>query len=228
MKKILFKPYLLQPVMDGSKTQTRRLSGLEHINADPNLEFSHDRGDGYFCFKHADYSKGKNVMNPIIAKPKYSVGEVVYVGEAWGVGTRPHPVHGWVDGFEYKADEAGLDGHEDLPLYTNDDINWEEYESKRGDWKSPMFMPEAAARTFLKITSVRPERIKDISEEDCFAEGITPPLLHTIHYQSPHKSEQNFDSPQDAFFALVQAANKKKVDLNHYVWVYGIELVEKP
>jgi hypothetical protein len=35
-----------------------------------------------------------------------------------------------------------------------------------------MFMPKWAARTWLEIAEVRVERVQDISEEDCIAEGV--------------------------------------------------------
>lgn len=40
------------------------------------------------------------------------------------------------------------------------------------NWLSPIHLPEIAARGFIKIISVRVERLKDISEADVLAEGL--------------------------------------------------------
>ncbi|WP_221411333.1 hypothetical protein, partial [Apibacter sp. B3239] len=39
-------------------------------------------------------------------------------------------------------------------------------------WKSSTHMPKEAARTFLKVTDVRVERLQDIIEEEAMQEGI--------------------------------------------------------
>jgi hypothetical protein len=41
-------------------------------------------------------------------------------------------------------------------------------------WRSPRFMPKAAARLFLEVKNVRVERLQAITEEDARAEGILP------------------------------------------------------
>jgi len=39
-------------------------------------------------------------------------------------------------------------------------------------WRSPLFMPERAARIFLELTAVRVQRLQDISETDAINEGV--------------------------------------------------------
>lgn len=39
--------------------------------------------------------------------------------------------------------------------------------------RSPLFMPKWAARDWLRVTDLKVERLQEISEEDCVAEGIT-------------------------------------------------------
>jgi hypothetical protein len=94
------------------------------------------------------------------------------VRETWGIGCRPHPYSGWVDGVEYKADELFIDDDKiSLPLNVIDDRDLYKYED--GGWKSPIFMPRWASRLSLEVTNIRCERLQEITEEDAVAEGIT-------------------------------------------------------
>lgn len=49
------------------------------------------------------------------------------------------------------------------------------------NWRPSIFMPMWAARIDLLILRVRVERLQDISEEDCIAEGIIRGTFHTIY-----------------------------------------------
>ena len=82
----------------------------------------------------------------------HKVGDILYVKEGYIK----------IDGsYCYRADEQP-----ETVLIT--------MESYKYKWRSPMYMPQAAARYFLQVAMVRVERLQDITEADAKAEGIEP------------------------------------------------------
>lgn len=76
-------------------------------------------------------------------------------------------------------------------------------------------MPEWAARIFLEITSLRVERLQNISEADAVAEGITPEdVLRT-----------KVPTARDAFRYLFRDMGDIDWDDNPLVWVIGFKRV---
>lgn len=83
----------------------------------------------------------------------------------------------------------------------------------------------------IKITKIRIERLQDISEDDCFKEGIVERyitagvvgyFLDTRLYSKPV-----FRTPREAFAALIDKVSGKGTwDSNPYVFVYDFELVK--
>lgn len=87
----------------------------------------------------------------------------------------------------------------------------------------------------IKITSVRIERLQDISDEDCLREGIshyTPAdgqdTESGFGFQSSKGGLFLFDTARDAFATFIDKVSGKGTwESNPYVWVYDFELKSK-
>lgn len=217
MKKILFNQCLIPSVMDRTKTKTRRL--IKPQPDGPLLGKCQTSSIQEMIGAYTWLAPGDNFYVP---KPRYQVGEVVYVGEAWM--RVPGEVARELLREEVVSDRFIVSHQFKEPWFLTGHYGLK--------WKSPMFMPQEAARTFLKITDVRAERICDISEEDCIAEGVEKIESMVSAWTIPVKlfsSNEFYSSAQEAFFALLRYVNKgKAVDLNDWVWVYTFERTEKP
>lgn len=149
MKPIIFSTPMVQAILAGKKSQTRRVIKPQPqyiMCKHPELGTWHDGGEGT-----NRYTGG---YGSIIA-PKYAVNDVLWVRETWN--------GDWCDHVIYKADggSAKAAGYSAEPK-----------------WKPSIHMPKAVARLFLRVTDIRVEQIQDISYDngDIWAEGI--PATH--------------------------------------------------
>lgn len=205
MKPILFSTPMVQAILDGRKTMTRKVikeSTIKHIWNVGNFILSAD---------------GKVMSSDLIVEQysKYKVGDVLYVREAWGLryfGTSQY--------WHYKSN---------IP-FNKDDIVYrascgDEYSHNGLDsyflvdkiWKPSIHMPKEHARIFLRVTNVRVERLQDISEDDCLKEGM--PI-----------EEKGLDVFLLWWMPLWNSTAKEgyKWKDDPYVFVYEFERVEKP
>ena len=99
----------------------------------------------------------------VIPAPRYKVGEVVYIKEAYG-----RWGHWNKNKFVAVSNTmAGIRYLDNRPPFLETD------RTQTGWFKrSPLFMPEWAARDFIKFTKIKAERLQDIGFRDCEAEGI--------------------------------------------------------
>ena len=115
-------------------------------------------------------------------------------------------------------------------VYKADEQDWRQYEGWK--WNSSLFMPFAAARIFLRIKSVRVERLQDISYEDAVHEGIyTDYPSETPVWSHDWKDYLGGESDLDAYgsFAnLWKSINGPEswAD-NPWVWVVEFERITK-
>src|SRR5690606_30504160 len=147
IRPILFSTPMVQAILDGRKTQTRRTKGLEEIN-----DFL--KGDPHnYSFLEQKYFNGRleqriNVANQFfVIHPKVNIGDIFWVRETFM--DAPNFEDWGGEKYYYKASKS--------EQFLNE---W------KGNWKPSIFMPKEACRIFLKVTNMRVERLKDISEED--------------------------------------------------------------
>jgi hypothetical protein len=204
---ILFSTPMIQAILEGRKTQTRRVVKLPK-EVDPNHfdKASSPIGTGEFTIVHWPYDHYELVT---IKCPYGQVGDVLWVRETWAavgcIGGHPYEHI-----YQYKAD------------FPNG--NW----SGGADWcfegwKPSIHMPYAACRLKLEITNIRVERLQDISDEDAMSEGVgeheigCPELRELDGYPKCKCGDLSY---VDSFQKLWQSINgPESWDNNPWVWV---------
>lgn len=217
MQKIMFndKYLLTKAVLEGRKTQTRRIlkSPSPYKNTDiafPVGWINEDEPEkdplyGAFCWVNKDNPQEHTDW----VKPQFRVGEVVAVAQSY-----------------------------------KDASNWalvkdcREFEGKDpwllAGWNNKMFVKAELMPHQIRITGVRLQRLQNISDEDCLAEGI---IKNATKYCFKQKVKQttgdvltfsvNFDTPREAYAALIDKISGKGTwDSNPWVWAYTFKLVK--
>lgn len=213
MKKIMFndKYSLTQAVLDGRKTMTRRVCKYDRPNETYDIVFP--------VFEPNDYDNDGNIVSPLNYAfgwkndkgdftgwniPKYKVGEVVAIAQSYSdCGNMP----------DY---ELGEDGYPIMP--------------KRSGFFNKMFVRADLMPHHIRITDIKIERLQNISDEDCFKEGIFK--WDTGQKDIPFYSFHNADIPdyndsRDAFAELIDKVSGKGTwASNPYAFVYEFELID--
>ena len=208
-KPILFSTEMVQAILEGRKTQTRRIvkpqptlgNGTWDVR---NLDEFFDENGKYCCIPKINTVEVKSV--------KIKPGDILWVRETWQT-TYNESTNNW-DSI-YKAD-GGFWIDDDGPM----------------KWKPSIFMPRKYARIFLEVTNVRVERLRDISESDAYKEGFGPVI--TEEYPAPgkfvnHLNKHHMFTAIDSFASMwVKLNGTGAWKANPWVWVYEFKVVEKP
>ncbi|MDK0685153.1 hypothetical protein P5F08_03680 [Clostridium perfringens] len=227
MKPILFNTAMVRAILDGEKTCTRRIIKRTPSNDTPSgfgfwREFNETDKKWYI----KDYTHGCVWWeeNEYIRKfSKFHVGDILYVRETWANTWTPD---GEV-GFVYKADGEP----KNFPYWGN---------AKRGKhevWMPSIHMPKEAARVFLKVISVRAERLKDIDEEQAKKEGARKqswyqPFGTKIEDEQKYvgslvNHKINYKTGFADIWDRTVKEEKYSWEGNPWVWVIEFERVEK-
>ena len=175
---ILFNGEMVRAILDGRKTQTRRV--VKNSNGDYNA----------------------HGIQTLFRCPLGQPGDRLWVRETWQVakesldyetgceydlfpwdaelyGNPEEHLHGNPRGGTKAALFYKADGEERNPgnFYDAIGVNGKTLLKKEINWRPSIHMPRWASRITLEITGVRVERLQDISAEDAKAEGVQPPNL---------------------------------------------------
>jgi uncharacterized protein YhfF len=215
---ILFSTEMVQAILAGRKTQTRRLIKPQPRLMNDEIPMPIELDVFSQRIKKLAKTGRTNLFTTgmIGPKPKYEVGDILWVPETFCRVMLEH-AHDLLEG----ARDRSL-----IAYKANFHPDWMEYAKEKYGykWKPPLFMPREAARIFLKVTEVRVERLQDISEEDARAEGAE----RGIFREGPNTLKGEFQlelnnhaSYINGFKFIWQIINGKKCpwDSNPYVWV---------
>lgn len=92
-----------------------------------------------------------------------------------------------------------------------------------------MFVKPELMAHYIKITGVDFERLQDISDADCLAEGIMydPKGVAKYGYRFGEGKSKWYRTPKDAFSSLIDKVSGKGTwDSNPYVYVFTFKLVD--
>lgn len=216
-KPILFSGAMVRALLDGSKTQTRRI-----ITPEPSLVH-------LGCpvkFTPQDAKLGR--VGQVISCPFGAMGDQLWVRETWGnvshslddddnviewIPNRPAtPINEMPYGRGYYC------GH---VIYRADgEFEWADDDGdaeSRSLWHPSIHIPRAASRIQLEITGVRVERLQDISEQDAVAEGIG---LTQAAIGVPMTRPDHMPMPIFMYKSLWESLNGPgSWDANPWVWV---------
>lgn len=220
MQKMMFndKYGLTKAVLDGRKTQTRRIIKIkdddlcrfkeEYYNASFDLLDGKDLIEAYFV----------NNLKKIPCK----VGEIVAVAQSYKVVS---------DNISQTPSKERAEFYckimktcypkEEIPRDTED----------ISGWTNKMFVKPELMPHQIRITNVRIESLNDISDNDCLAEGIEFDCKAQSFYCGFNNSTNSKiwlgHTPREAYAALIDKVGKKgDWESNPYVFVYDFELIK--
>jgi hypothetical protein len=199
---ILFSAAMVRALLEGRKTQTRRIITPQPIDHDfgpggvvPALTGKHVRGF---------IAIGASVANGMIGAlncPYGKRGDRLWVRETYSHGPVFNADQDYSTRLRFRANEH------DSPLPSGQ------------KWRPSIFMPRWASRITLEVTEVRVQRLHEISEDDALAEGVS---------WEPGEQEQNVrkwaekQTARMRFADLWDGINGDRADWDANPWVWAI------
>ena len=203
---------LTQAVLDGRKTQTRRIMKGKPLFPSDEIESAGVLGDEVQIIANGGESL-------ITMKLPFRVGEVVAVAQSYC---------SIADELENCNNATCAAHYEKNVQKASEYISWMEHPG----FNNKLFVAADRMIHKIRITDVRVEKLQDISDEDCLKEGIIKGRCGSedTHFMDAYyipNDIQPYCTPCGAFAHLINKVSRKDVwQENPYVFVYDFELVK--
>lgn len=201
---ILFSGAMVHAILEGRKTQTRRVIKFARVPYEP------DSHNVWKCWNGSpskgnwshQWQDGDLVLRCPYGKP----GDRLWVRETF---IPDPPIDGWSGDISWNGcgrPISGVPEHYRSPEHCIFRASWDGSDLK---WRPGIHMPRWASRLTLQITKIRAERVQQITNEDAQAEGCDFRISKTPNYAN-------------AFAILWDSINAKRGfswEVNPWVWV---------
>lgn len=207
---VLFNGEMVRAVLEGRKTQTRRIvKDLSYVDDEGNT-IQRPTPDQWYpeALQYCPYGY---------------IGDRLWVRETWCQAVDPDTSRPYdPPRAHYRSDgnEVYLDDGDGFTAYREDG-------TECSPWKASIHMPRWASRILLEVTAVGVERVQDISERDAVAEGIGRSGVGWKNYGVD--PQVMFCNPVNSFISLWDSINAAKGygwDANPWVWVVEFKVLE--
>lgn len=185
---ILFSAPMVRAILDGTKTQTRRLVKSPAKNMQrAGMQVIKHRAPGDPWYKDCVWSMrdksgvwGDYTHDRFMSLCPYGEpGDRLWVREAFA----PCAIYGApvrIDAASYAVLADGTQVYRDPRQVFAGLAKYSPGAFDHIKWRPSIHMPRWASRLTLEVTSVRVERLHDISEDDARAEGVRPKDAHVV------------------------------------------------
>jgi hypothetical protein len=248
LKGILFSTPMVDAINEDRKTMTRREMKIQPSSTKSLLLIDNTIPVWKYQFAKDDFMRNGSMQHgeadTIAFTSPYQPGDILYVRETF-----------WQFGFWYYPDFGEGSKYDNAPEWRGFDIKFvadapekpTEFPFKKqgGFWRKipSIHMPKALARTFLRVTAVKAERLNEISEADAIAEGIEnmlagDPTVSPVYLKYGVSKKEMMalgghwahcaDGPIESFKSLWESINGPGTFDERYVFAYTFEKTDKP
>jgi hypothetical protein len=202
-KPMLFSAPMIRALMEGRKTQTRRL--IEPVEMRPTAKGGDKSANNVIMVK-IPARFGGYIAGPAF-DPPYAIGDRIYVRETF---SGPH----------------ACDGTPPRDWPTDADVwHWADGDPDAGDWTRPkpgIHMPRWASRLTLVVTGVKVERLRWISPADAEAEGVEGDSLMGWRCYDARDDQTHWACPRESFRTLWDSLNAERAPWDRNPWVCAV------